>query len=76
MLFVELKLDTKKGAVNERPHLLIFIKSVRKNKKKKKQTVKLQMGKMVKASIYIENVCAQTKVMNLSAPLFHSFFTC
>ena len=34
------------------------------------------MGKMVKASIYIENVCAQTKVMNLSAPFFHSFFTC
>ena len=56
-------------------HLLTFIKSIKK-KKLKKQTVKLQMGKMVKASIYIENVCAKTKVMNLSAPLFHSFFTC
>ena len=74
MLFIELKLDAKKGTVNERTHLLIFIKSIKK--KLKKQTVKLQMGKMVKASIYIENVCAQTKVMNLSAPLFHSFFTC
>ena len=48
------------------------------------------MGKMVKAteknkqkvaikkleiSIYIGNFCAQTKIMNLSLPPFHSFFS-
>ena len=35
MLFLELKLDTKEGTANERTHLHIFIKFIKKIKEKK-----------------------------------------
>ena len=43
LLFVELKLDKIEGTAKEITHLHIFIKFIKKNKKKK--TVKLQIKK-------------------------------
>ena len=41
LIFLELKLDAKEGAVNKRTHLNMFVKLIKKNKK---NTVKLQMS--------------------------------
>ena len=42
-LFLEFKLNTKEGTANEKTHLFIFIKFIKKNKRKK--TVKQHMKK-------------------------------
>ena len=43
MLFLEFKLNTKEGTVNEKNHLFIFTKFIKKNERKK--ALKLQMRK-------------------------------
>ena len=39
MLFLELKLKTKEGTANERTHLFMFIRFIKKNWKKQQQWI-------------------------------------
>ena len=81
MLFFELKLDTKEGTANERTHLHIFSKFIKKNhgkkhwncrwvKQQKKISKKLLFNDMYENSISTGNLCVQTKIIIRTQELY------